>query len=153
MTVDLSPFEQAADVLRGLLPDEFTGFAHRAHRYGLKLWFGASTPAREHYEAQVVAGRLVQPDATIAVEVGFHAEHSLEPDNQAVLDRLLAQEPTWRLALGPEPVPGPFLGRSSWRRLSEAWIDADLGDPDLPFEIAGRLTEYVIALEPLRHSE
>jgi hypothetical protein len=37
-----------------------------------------------------------------------------------------------------------------WRRISETWSDPDLGDPELVFQLAGRLTEYVQALEPYR---
>ena len=43
-----------------------------------------------------------------------------------------------------------WLGRADrWRRVSETWPDPDLGDTELPFEVAARLTDYVIALEPV----
>ena len=46
---------------------------------------------------------------------------------------------------------GEFIDdRHGWQRLSETWPDPDLGDPDLPFELATRLTDYITALEPLR---
>ena len=48
----------------------------------------------------------------------------------------------------PEPVAGP----EDWRRVSETWIDPDLGDPELGMEIGARLTDYICALEPLRRS-
>jgi hypothetical protein len=34
--------------------------------------------------------------------------------------------------------------------VSEIWLDPDLGDPELVFELADRLTEYLRALEPHR---
>jgi hypothetical protein len=53
--------------------------------------------------------------------------------------------------IGDEAVVGPFLGRPDvWRRVSETWPDPDLSDGDLALELAGRLTEYVTALEPVR---
>ena len=55
------------------------------------------------------------------------------------------------LMIGGPVVAGPFLGRADqWRRISETWPDPDFGDPDLPLELAGRLLDYVEALEPLR---
>ena len=40
--------------------------------------------------------------------------------------------------------------RHGWQRLSETWADPDLGDPELPMEVAARLADYITALEPLR---
>jgi len=89
----------------------------------------------------------------LAVEVGFHSEYPKEADNDAVLTRLLTGEGRWRKQLGGEVVVGPFLGRADhWRRVSEVWPDPDLGDRDLVFEVATRLTDYVTALEPCRRS-
>ena len=121
------------------------------HRYGIKIWFGPAKAPREHYEAQVI-GRQYVPEATaLAVEVGFHAEHQKEADNEEVISRLRRSEPSWRRELGGEPIVGVFLGRSEhWRRVSEVWPDPDLGDPELVFELAARLTDYVTALEPRR---
>lgn len=35
--------------------------------------------------------------------------------------------------------------------VGEVWFgDPDLGDPDLPIELAARLTDYITMLEPLR---
>lgn len=148
-------FESVADALRGLLPAELGPWRSRHHRYGLKLWLSANAkPDREHYEAQVVAARHVEEATVLAIEVGFHAEHADPALNAAALDRLTAPAAArrWRQDLGAEPVAGPFLGRDGgdWVRLSETWPDPDLGDPDLPFEIAARLVDYVVALEPLR---
>lgn len=147
-------FELVADGLHALLPDELGPWRQRNHRYGLKLWFGeAVKPDREHYEAQVVGPRLVPGATVLALEVGFHAEHPDPAANEQALAPLgaVAVERRWRKALGPEPVAGPFLGRDDgWLRLSETWPDPDLGDPDLPLELAARLTDYASALEPLR---
>ena len=43
-----------------------------------------------------------------------------------------------------------FFGAENWRRVSEAWVEEDLDDPDLAFEIASRLVDYVSAIEPAR---
>ena len=54
---------------------------------------------------------------------------------------------------GPRGGSRPFLGRrDDWRRLSELWADPDLSDPAMGFEIAGRLTDYLVALEPCRRA-
>lgn len=144
-------FEEVCEALRGLVPPELGAFRHRTHRYGTKIWFGAEAPPKEHYEAQVVGKRDVPDAEVLAVEVGFHSEHPKEPDNQAVLDALLAEEGSWRKGLGPEAVAGEFLGRADhWRRISETWADPDLDDPELGTELAMRLLDYIEALEPLR---
>jgi hypothetical protein len=143
------PFNEAGDVLRSLLPHGLDDARIRARRYGIKVWFGTSDPAKEHYEAQVIGARHV-PDATVlALEVGFHSEHPKAEDNERTLAALLETEGRWRKALGPDAVGGPFLGRDSWRRLSETWLDPDLSDPDLAVEVGTRLYEYIAALEPL----
>jgi len=149
--LDLSLFDEVAEVLRGSLHRGLPQVRCQPRRYGLKVWFGPTSPPREHYEAQVIGPSGVDGATVLALEVGFHTEHSKEADNAAVLDRLLRCEKQWRRALGPEPVAGPFLGRAEhWRRISETWPDPDLSDPDLPIELAARLGEYVTALEPLR---
>jgi hypothetical protein len=147
-----SPFEVAADALATLLPPDLGEWHTRAHRWGMKLWFGpAEKPAREHYEAQIVNAKFVAEATVIGIEIGFHAEHPKAGDNDAVLDELRPHERKWRKALGGPVEAGPFLGRADqWRRISETWADPDLGDPDLPLELAGRLVDYVEALEPLR---
>ena len=147
--MEQSVFEFVADILPGLVPEELGAVRISAHRYGIKVWFGADKPTREHYEAQVVGAKDVPDAKVLAIEVGFHAEHTKEKDNEAVLAHLLASEKKWRKAVGAEPDAGPFLGRAEhWRRVSETWPDPDLGDADLAFEIAARLTDYVTALEP-----
>lgn len=152
--LDLHLFEQVADGLHALLPGDVGSWHQRNHRYGIKLWFGdRGTPAREHYEAQVVGPDLVPAASVCALEVGFHAEHPDPSANRAVLDRLAAPAAArrWRRALGEGPEAAGFLGRRAgeWTRLSETWADPDLRDPDLAFELAARLTDYVMALQPL----
>ena len=124
----------------------------RHHRYGIKVWFGPAKPTREHYEAQVIGAKHVAEATVLAIEVGFHAEHRDPADNERALDA--AARPArsgGARSLGPEAVAGEFIDdRHGWQRLSETWPDPDLGDPDLPLELATRLTDYITALEPLR---
>ena len=143
-------FEAVGDAVTGMTP--IAGLRSRWHRYGVKVWVGAEQPTRAHYEAQVVGAKHVPGAKVLAIEVGFHAEHPKPADNDAVLAALLAKERTWRKVLGAEAEAGPFLGRDGWARVSETWVDPDLDDPDLAFELAARLTDYVTALEPfVRH--
>lgn len=154
--LELSLFDEVADALRGSVsPATGDGpLRCRARRYGLKVWFGPETPPREHYEAQVIGPHGVEGATVLALEIGFHAEHSKVADNEAVIERLLRGEAKWRRVLGDEAVVGEFLGRAgSWRRISETWPDPDLGAPDLAIELADRLREYLTALEPLRRAE
>jgi hypothetical protein len=145
-------FDEVGEVLRGALPRDLGPLRLRARRYGIKAWFGdADTPAREHYEAQVIGADHVDGASVLALEVGFHAEHAKPALNDAVLARLLDDEARWRPALGPEAQSGPFLGRPDvWRRVSETWPDPDLSGDDLPVEVAVRLADYITALEPAR---
>jgi hypothetical protein len=148
-------FEQVADGLHSLVPESVGPWRQRSQRYGIKVWLGAAaTPERLHFEAQVMGPKLVPEASALAVEIGFHAEHP-DPDvNRAALARFVADERRWRRALGPEPVAGPFLGRArDWTRVSETWPDPDLGDPDLPFELATRLCDYLVALGPRLRDE
>lgn len=147
-------FEEVADALRGAAPDGLGELHCNYHRYGIKAWVDASAKApREHYEAQVVGRRHVPEASVIAMEVGFHAEHSDENANNGVIDQLVRAERSWRKRLGNDPVVGGFLGRSgSWKRISEVWVDPDLSDPELVFEVAARLTDYISALEPHRRA-
>lgn len=146
-------FDEVADTVRNLLPGELGAPRLRIRRYGLKLWFGAEAPTRDHYEAQVISPRHVPEATVLAIEVGFHLEHPKPADNDEGLAVLLAAERRWRPTLGDEAVAGPFVGRpDDWRRVSETWADPDLGDPELAFELAARLTDYVTALEPVRRA-
>ncbi len=145
-------FEEVATIVCSLVPEDFGAVRERSHRYGIKVWFGpAAKPSRDHYEAQVIGIADVPEAKVLALEVGFHAEFTKESDNEELLARLLAREKEWRRVVGREAIAGPFLGHlDHWRRISETWADPDLGEPDLAFEIAARLTDYVTALEPVR---
>jgi hypothetical protein len=150
--VELSLFDEVADLVRGLVPPDLGEFRERHHRYGIKVWFGPVKPPREHYEAQVVGAKYVAGAKMLALEIGFHAEHSNVDDNEAAITRITESEKRWRRTLGKEAEAGVFLGADVWRRVSETWVDPDLGEPDLAFEIAARLTDYVTALEPVRRT-
>lgn len=103
--------------------------------------------AAEHYEVQLLRG-----PSGLRVEVGFHAEHRSAEANEQAVASLMAQERRWRPTLGDAPEAGPFLGRPTWRRLSETWDDTVGFDSGVAVEAAHRLAEYVRALEPLRRS-
>jgi hypothetical protein len=149
--VELELFDQVAETLRGVLPAALGEWKCRAHRYGIKVWFGSDRPGREHYEAQVIGARHVEGAEVLALEIGFHTEHPKPADNDAVIDRLTQAERRWRKRLGAEAEVGPFLGRpDDWRRVSETWPDPDLSDPELAVDVALRLADYVTALEPVR---
>ncbi len=147
---ELHLFAEVGDLVRSMVPDGLGDFHHRSHRGGVKVWFDTEKPTREHYEAQFIPRRHIDGTEGWVLEIGFHAEHPKEDDNQAVLTRLTDKRSTWKKTLGDEPQPGPFLGRESWRRLSEVWTDAERDDPDLAFEIASRLVDYVEVIEPIR---
>jgi hypothetical protein len=141
-------FEQVADGLHALVPPEVGAWQQRNHRYGIKVWLGeGTTTPRIHLEAQVIGARYVSAASTLALEVGWHAEHPDPARNRAALESLLAAEDEWRRGLGEEAVAGPFIGHTGgWMRLSETWPDPDLDAPDLPFELSARLTDYLLAL-------
>ena len=149
--MELLLFDEVADAVSSLVPADLGEVRYRAHRYGIKVWFGTETPSKEHYEAQVMGAGAMDEAQVLVLELGFHAEHPDEARNQAVLDQLLRDERRWRRVLGTEAEAGTFLGRrDDWRRLSELWADPDLSDPTIGLEIAARLTDYVTALEPVR---
>ncbi|MDQ1397929.1 MAG: hypothetical protein QOG64_3188 [Acidimicrobiaceae bacterium] len=149
--MELSLFEEVAEVVRGLLPDDLGALRCRCRRYGVKVWFGAEQPAKEHYEAQIIGASAVDGASVLAIEVGFHAEHPGAAANDAVISRLAAREEYWRSDLGAEAEVGAFLGRAeSWRRISETWPDPDLSDTEIGFELGARLADYIIALERIR---
>jgi hypothetical protein len=143
-------FEEVAEVVRGLVPRELGIVRQRSHKYGVKVWFDAEKPTREHYEAQVIGKRYVPEANILAIELGFHAEHPKVADNDATIAGLMQRERTWRRTLGTEAVVGEFLGRTTWRRISETWADPDLSDPELVLELGTRLTDYITVIEPLR---
>jgi hypothetical protein len=151
--VEESLFDDVGDILVGVAPAALGLCRFRAHRYGIKVWFGPEKPIREHYEAQVIGAQEVEGASVLALEVGFHSEHPKEAENAAVIAHLLTKERGWRKALGREAEVGPFLGRrDDWRRISEIWPDPDLSDTELALEIALRLVDYVSAIEPVRRS-
>jgi len=149
--VEESLFDDVGDILLGVAPESLGPCRFRAHRYGIKVWFGPEKPIKEHYEAQVIGAQEVQGAKLLALEVGFHSEHPKEADNDSVIAHLLANERGWRRTLGSEAEVGAFLGRQdAWRRVSEVWPDPDLGAPELGLEVALRLVDYASAIEPVR---
>ncbi|GAA3940275.1 hypothetical protein GCM10023085_22170 [Actinomadura viridis] len=148
--LDTGLFEQVGEVVRGAAPRGPGEPRLLVRRTGVKVWYGSPDTAREHYEAQVIDAAIAPGARAYAVEIGFHAEYPKESDNDAALGRLRAREDRWRPALGEDAVAGPFLGRDSWRRVSETWLDPDLDDPDLAFDIGVRLVDYLRILEPHR---
>lgn len=153
--MELPLFEAIGELTRTLVPAEVGVVSFRAHRRGVKVWVVSdrgSDPAapRLHYEAQLIPRRLVDEVEGAALEIGFHAEDRDPSINDAAVERLTASEGRWRDELGDEALAGPFLGRSDdWRRCSETWIEPDLDDVEIAFEIACRLADYVTALDPI----
>lgn len=150
MEITLGLFDHVADALHSLVPDDLGDLRVQARRWGLKAWFDTDDCPREHYEAQVMGTRHVPEASVLAIEVGFHAEHPKPADNEAALALLRRAEKTWRPELGPAAVAGEFLGRGGWTRVSETWVDPDLGDAELCFELADCLAGYIVALEAVR---
>ncbi|MFI0446038.1 hypothetical protein [Actinomadura sp. 6N118] len=150
--LDEGLFEQVGEVVRGSAPRDLGELRLMVRRTGVKAWFGDAAPHREHYEAQVINADIVTAAREFAVEIGFHAEHPKAADNDAALERLTTRQDRWRPALGDDAVAGPFIGPANWRRVSELWLDPDLADGDIAFEIGVRLVDYMTALEPLRRT-
>ncbi len=147
--VELPLFEQVGELTRTLVPPEIGAVRFRAHRRGVKVWLDSDAPPRLHYEAQLIPRRLVDDRDGAALEVGFHAEHGDMAVNDAAVAALTAAEPRWRPELGEVAETGPFLGRpDDWRRCSETWIEPDLDNEEIAFEVASRLADYVNALQP-----
>lgn len=147
--MDVPLFEQVAEAVHSLVPDELGVARCRWHRRGVKVWFGDEKPPRQHFEAQVMPRRLFDGLDGMAVEVGFHAEHRELEKNTAVIDQLEQSEKKWRKRVGDEAEIGVFFGADGWRRVSEVWLEPDLEDPELAFELAARLVDYLIAIEPV----
>jgi hypothetical protein len=143
--VERSFFQQVRDAFEGFVTD-IDGELHSfAHGRGLKVWYDGA--AKEHFEAQ-----LVRVDGTVLLEIGFHAEYPKPERNDEVLAAVLAVESSWRDQLGDEPEAGKFLGSDRWRRISEVWDVPDADDLDAAIEVAARLADYVITLEPVRRA-
>ena len=143
-------FTEVGDAVRSLLSPDLVDCRIQDRRWSVKVWFGPVEPTRDHYECQVMGRRHIDGGEGIAVETGFHAEHRSEAENEATMAPLVAAEKRWREALGPTAELGPFLGADHWRRLSEVWIDPDLSDPEVGFELASRLTDYIETIEAIR---
>jgi hypothetical protein len=145
-------FEDVSDELRALSPVDLGKLRCTHHGYGIKVCFGPAAKApREHYETQVIGPQYVPEAAALAIEIGFHSEHPQEADNEAVIAALLGSERSWRKQLGELALVGTLLGLADhWRRISEVWLAPDMSDPELVFEVAPRLTDYLRALEPHR---
>ncbi len=142
-----------------MAPDGLGVYRHKAHRRGVKVWYGPDKARRDHFEAQILPSRhlgkeqqALQTDDTFAIEIGFHAEFADEAANQAALDAVLARRKVWSKVLGDDAEAGPFLGNDSWRRLSEVWLGVDVEDPDLAFEVASRLVDYIESVQPVLDS-
>lgn len=144
--VERSFFHHVLDVFEGFVADVEGELHSFAHRRGLKVWFDDAN--REHYEAQ-----LVRIDGEVGLEIGFHSEYPKVPANEQVMATLAGHEATWRAELGDEPVAGEFLGSDVWRRLSEVWEPPDVDDVDAVIEVAARLADYVVTIEPLRRGD
>jgi len=142
-------FEQVADAVRSLTPAAGEPLHLRWHRRGVKAWFGDEKPTRAHYEAQIITRRHVDGLDGMAIEIGFHAEYKDPARNDQVLQQLLRHERSWRRLLGHEAEAGVFLGAENWRRISDVWLAPDLEDPELAFEVAARLVDYLHAIAPL----
>lgn len=148
--MELSLFEEVGELTRTLVPPDVGAVRFRSHRRGVKVWLDGEIPSRLHYEAQLIPRRFVDDVEGAAIEVGFHAEDKDVAVNDAALAAITDAEPAWRADLGPEAVAGAFLGRpDDWRRCSETWIEPDLDDEELAFELASRLADYVTALHRL----
>ena len=142
-------FDEIGDVVRGMAPGGLGDLQIRSHRRGIKVWFGPTKPPKLHYEAQLIPRRFVDDLDGVALEIGFHAELPDEAANQQTLDHLIKAKKAWAKELGKEAELGPFLGRDSWRRLSEVWLDPELEDPEMAFEIGSRLVDYLDLIEPV----
>ncbi len=146
--MELSVFDEVAELVRAMTPESIGKVHVRAHRRGVKVWFDTDMAGKEHYEAQMLSRRYVDSTDGMAIEIGFHSEHKETPKNIAVINTITATEKTWRKELGSEPEVEVFFGADNWRRVSEAWIEPDLDDPEIAFEIASRLVDYVTAIQP-----
>jgi hypothetical protein len=146
-------FTQVRYALEGFVASVDGEMHATSHGRGVKVWFGEAT--REHYEAQ-----LIRLDGAIRLEIGFHTEYPKGPQNDQVLQHLLASETRWRANLGDEAEAGAFLGRGGWLRISECWDPPTEGsdarvsgaDIDSVIDVAARLADYINALEPIRRS-
>ena len=152
--MELGLFEQVGETLRSLADPDHGELHFRAHRRGVKVWFGDDGDRnREHYESQVLARRHVDGSDGMTVETGFHAENREIERNDEIIARIDKAQKKWRKVLSADASTGPFYGRpEDWRRFSEVWIEPDLDDPELAFELAATLADYINIVEPLRRA-
>lgn len=146
--MELGFFDQVDDVVRSLVDSDLGELRTRFHRRGIIVWFNTEKPTRSHFEAQMVGRHHVDGVTGLALEIGFHAEERDESSNQQILDDLSLVEGEWRPVLGSQAEAGQFLGSTTWRRISDVWIEPDLDDSDSPFEVGARLVDYLQALQP-----
>lgn len=145
--MELGVFDEVAELVLAMAP----GDVHvRAHRRGVKVWFDSDDIPKEHYEAQLLSRRYIDGADGMALEIGFHSEYKTEAENDAVIQRVVSSEDEWRSDLGDQATVAVFFGADNWRRVSETWIEPDLDDPEITFEVASRLVDYVTVLEPAR---
>ena len=145
-------FDEVGELVHTMAPNDLGTIHMRSHRRGIKVWFGPKNPIKEHYEAQFIPRRNVDGADGLALEIGFHAEHKDEATNAAILDVFDAAKTSWRRELGEETESGTFLGNDTWRRVSDVWLEPEVDDPELGFEIASRLVDYLMVLEPIRQA-
>jgi hypothetical protein len=145
MSLERGFFEWVFDAFEGFAGEVDGTLHHTSHGRGLKVWYDDAK--KEHYEAQLIR----QADGEVGLEIGFHSEYSKAAENDIVLANIIPTE-TWRKDLGAEAVVGEFIGNDRWRRISEVWESPDPDDPEAVVEIAARLADYVIALEPHRRA-
>lgn len=143
-------FHEVADVVRTLAPQDLGEVHINADRRGIKVWFNTAKASQEHYEAQQLRRHHVDGKDGLAIEIGFHAEHPGVDANEAAIAHIAKTEKKWRKVLGAEAEVGEFYGAPNWRRISEAWLEVDFEDPELAFEVASRLVDYLVAIEPAR---
>lgn len=141
--VDVVFFTYVRDAIEGVVVTGRRDVRAFAHGRGVKVWFGDST--REHYEAQ-----LIRVGEKVLLEIGFHSEHSDASKNDDTIRRLVATEGEWRTVLDSAEV-GPFLGRRGWTRISECW-DPPKPTLDSAIDVAARLADYIVQLEPRRRA-
>lgn len=147
--MDAELFRDVEQILRTLVDPALGDLRCRAHRSGVKAWFGPEKPPRIHFEAQLLHRKHIDGGSDYAVEIGLHAEDRDETVNEEVLALLSVEEAIWRRVLGPETEAAAFYGNPSWRRVSDVWLDPDWESQDLSMEIAGRFVDYVNTLSPL----
>lgn len=147
--MERSFFETVLDALEGFVSPDHGELHARTHRRGIKVWFGDAI--REHYEAQLIPGTLLDRDRDdVGFEIGVHLEHPKVQQNEERLAKLVEAEARWRPELGDEATAGLFLGGGSWRRISEVWEPPDPEDPEATIEVAARMADYIDAIEPIR---